>query len=592
MEKEVKRPLVWATRLEVWKFLRKYHRNHYYEIDPKHHLNMMELRGCSKDALAKYLECNHSISEDVILFLLKHKNTEMLQFWAEHAKNVSLSPETEKAVVAKFGFDVLLKNNIHLSEKSTLKFLQGRSLSHIPSSYLRCLTFSPNTEETLLKLKNPELACSYLCDRMVNDCNQHLILLYDDPDVYKAFARHNSFENILEDIIKTKSLEISKIALLNTPDLPVEIEKILVDTKNLPLLEFCINHIKFSDELIDYLAQHASDEVFETYVRHEDFSNIDSRDSVYQRLFEPRHLELLKEHLQEYCVPGKFEIRLLESGNKDLIDLYFQESFELSPEAKAWLMEHQQSEYAAKLLDHVKDLGYLGEISLFKSGDDVKIQHYIASHSLNIISEAALFKFASSQVVREHLNSWVPGCLAQIALVQRHDFELLKLLWTDDFEFDDAPLRIFLNEADDDTILMYLQYLAANYGDFSLDSDTDESENPLPLSVILHQRHLDKSAMFFVSNTSLTEADQCALAAYGAKEVVQTYLKEHDLCTEAEKLLLCRGDIELVRQYISESELYSDNEQYLFVFDDWDLINFYQEKHGFSDCDITEAMDN
>lgn len=592
MGKEVKRPLVWATQLEVWKFLRKYQKNQYYEIDPKHHLNMMELKGCSKKALALYLECRHSISEDVILFLLKNKNTEMLQFWAEHAKNVSLSPETEKAVIAKFGFDVLLKNNIHLSEKSTLKFLQGKSLSHLPSSYLRCLTFSPNTEETLLKLKNPELTCSYLCDHMVNDCSQQLILLYDEPDVYKAFARHNSFENILEDIIKTKSLEISKIALLNTPDLPVEIEKILVDTNNLPLLEFCINHIKFSDEVVDYLAQNASDEVFETYARHEDFSDIDCRDSVYQRLFEPRHLELLKEHLQEYCVPGKFEIRLLESSNKDLIDLYFKDSFELSPEAKAWLMEHQQSEYAAKLLEHVDDLGYLGEVALFKSGDDVKIKHYIASHSLNIISDAALFKFASSQVVREHLNSWVPGCLAQIALIKRHDFELLKSLWIDGFEFDDAPLRIFLNEADDDTILMYLQYLAANYEDFSLGSDTDESENPLPLSEILHQRHLDKSAMFFVSNTSLTEADECALAAYGSKEVVQTYLKEHDLCSEAEKLLLCRGDIELVRQYISESELYSDNEQYLFVFDDWDLINFYQEKHGFSDCDITEAMDN
>ena len=592
MEKEVKRSSVWATRLEVWKFLQMYHRNHYYEIDPKHHLNMMELRGCSKDALAKYLECNHSISEDVILFLLKNKNTEMLQFWAEHAKNVSLSPETEKAVVAKFGFDVLLKNNIHLSEKSTLKFLQGRTLSHLPASYLRCLTFSPDTEETLLKLKNPELTCKYLDDHVVYTENRQLILLYDTLEVYWSFGQFNSFDGIFADIIKTKSLEIFKIALKYHPSLSLEDEKLLIDKNNPAFIEYFIKQESFSDEAIEYLVEHASDEVFETYARHEDFSNIDSRDSVYQRLFEPRHLELLKEHLQEYCVPGKFEIRLLESGYKDLIDLYFQESFELSPEAKAWLMEHQQSEYAAKLLDHVKDLGYLGEVALFKSGDDVKIKHYIASHSLNIISEAALFKFTSSQVVREHLNSWVPGCLAQIALIQRHDFELLKLLWTDDFEFDDAPLRIFLNEADDDTILMYLQYLAANYEDFSLDSDTDEAENPLPLSVILHQRHLDKSAMFFVSNTSLTEADQCALAAYGAKEVVQTYLKEHDLCSEAEKLLLCRGDIELVRQYISESELYIDNEQYLFVFDDWDLINFYQGKHGFSDCDITEAMDN
>ena len=74
MGKEVKRPLVWATRLEVWKFLRKYQKNQYYEIDPKHHLNMMELKGCSKKALALYLECRHSISEDVILFLLKNNN--------------------------------------------------------------------------------------------------------------------------------------------------------------------------------------------------------------------------------------------------------------------------------------------------------------------------------------------------------------------------------------------------------------------------------------------------------------------------------------------------------------------------------------
>ena len=137
--------------------------------------------------------------------------------------------------------------------------------------------------------------------------------------------------------------------------------------------------VNFSDEAIEYLVQKASDELFTIVVDYSSFSTDDWPDSFYQRLFEPRHLDLLKKYLQACALPGKFEVRLLESGDKELIDLYFENGdIVISLDAKIWLLKHPQSEYADDLLGKVDDLGYFGEARLFKSGDSEKIQHYLS----------------------------------------------------------------------------------------------------------------------------------------------------------------------------------------------------------------------
>lgn len=591
MEKEVKRPSVWATRLEVWKFKR----NHSYVIPPEHHLNMIEFKGCSKETLALYLECCHVISGEALQILLKDKNTEMLHFIAEHATDLLLSPENEKAFIAKFGCEILLKNHICLSENGTLKFLQGKSFSSIPSAYLNYLTFSPQNEACLLKLKNPKLACEYLSEHIVNADNRRLVLLYDNPEVFKAYGQRNYFDELFADIVKTKSLEIFEIALKNLSSLSFEDEKLLIDRNDPAFIAAFIEQANFSDDAIAYLVQHASDEMFEAYVKHWNFPFDSCDDLIYQRLFEPRHIELLKAHLKEFVIPGKFEVRLLESGNKELIELYFSAEIPLSPETKAWLFEHPQSEYVANILQYIDNLGVLGETKLFQSGDDPKIKNYLEEHSLNLISETAFFKFASPHLLIDYCSSYNPCGPAQIALIRRKDVDvaLWKQLWDNDFwDFDGGALRIFLNEADDDTILAYFQYCEDNYEDFSLEPDDSESACSLPLSEILYHRNLAKSAMFFISKASLSDADECALALYGSKELIQKYLKDNDFDSEAEMLLLCRGDKELVRQYISKYEIYDENQCYLFNFDDWDLIKFYQDKHGFSDNDIVEALED
>ena len=585
MEKEVKRPSVCATRLEVWKFKK----NHLYTIPPEHHLNMVELKGCSKKTLASYLEYSHVLSDEALLFLLKNNNTEMFQFIAEHAIDVSLASETEKTIIAQFGYEMLLKNNIRLSESNTLKFLQETNAENIPSSYLRCLTFSPTTEACLLELKNSELASQYLANHIVYPENRRLILLYDDPEVYRAFDQRNNFNDVFTDIIKTKSLEIFKIALKYLHPILLEDEKILIDKNEPTYVQAFVEQVNFSDEAMNYLVQKASNEVFAVVVGSSSFSTNDCPDCFYQRLFEPQHLELLKKYLQENYLPGKFEVRLLESGDKELIDLYFENGGDVfSSEAKVWLLDHPQSEYASSLLEKMGDLGYFGEAWLFKSGDDEKIQHYLSLRAISAISEAALFKYASLPVLREYFAHNTLDEPAVISLIHRKDFELLKTFWELGLRFDGISLEIFLAESDDDTVLAYFMFLEQNdeFCDLACEEDSEE------ISIMLYQHHLVKSASFFVSKGRLSNQAEYVMVQMAPRELIYEYIKTHSLAPSAEEFLLCHYDKELVREYVSKYKLDMDNESFLFCFDDWDLIKFYQKEHGFSDAFIVDGIES
>ena len=584
MENEVKRPSVYITRFEV----RKFQINHLYTIPPKHHLNMVELKGCSKKTLALYLEYGHVLSDEALLFLLKNNNTEIFQFIAEHAINVSLASETEKTIIAQFGYEILLKNNIRLSESSTLKFLQETNAESISSSYLRCLTISPATEACLLELKNTELASQYLANHIVYPENRRLILLYDDPEVYRAFVQRNNFNDVFTDIIKTKSLEIFKIALEYQHPILLEDEKILIDKNDPAFVQAFVEQDNFSDEAIEYLVQKASDELFTIVVDYSSFSTDDWPDSFYQRLFKPRHLDLLKKYLQACALPGKFEVRLLESGDKELIDLYFENGdIVISLDAKIWLLKHPQSEYADDLLGKVDDLGYFGEARLFKSGDSEKIQHYLSLRAISSISEVALFKYASLPILREYFAHNTLDEPAVISLIHRKDFEVLKTFWELGLRFDGIALEIFLAESDDDTVLSYFMFLEQNdeFCDLACEEDSEE------ISIMLYQRHLVKSASFFVSKARLSNQAEYVMVQMAPRELIYEYIQTNSLTPSAEKFLLCHYDEELIRQYVSKHKLDTDNESFLFCFDDLDLIKFYQKEHGFSDAFIVDGIE-
>lgn len=584
MENEVKRPSVYITRFEV----RKFQINHLYTIPPKHHLNMVELKGCSKKTLALYLEYGHVLSDEVLLFLLKNNNTEMFQFIAEHAINVSLASETEKTIIAQFGYEILLKNNIRLSESSTLKFLQETNAESISSSYLRCLTISPATEACLLELKNAELASQYLANHIVYPGNRRLILLYDDPEVYRAFVQRNNFNDVFTDIIKTKSLEIFKIALEYQHPILLEDEKILIDKNDPAFVQAFVEQVNFSDKAIEYLVQKASDELFTIVVDYSSFSTDDWPDSFYQRLFEPQHLDLLKKYLQACALPGKFEVRLLESGDKELIDLYFENGdIVISLDAKIWLLKHPQSEYADDLLGKVDDLGYFGEARLFKSGDSEKIQHYLSLRAISSISEVALFKYAPLPILREYFAHNTLDEPAVISLIHRKDFEVLKTFWELGLRFDGIALEIFLAESDDDTVLSYFMFLEQNDEFCNLACEEDSEE----ISIMLYQRHLVKSASFFVSKARLSNQAECVMVQMAPRELIYEYIQTNSLTPSAEKFLLCHYDEELIRQYVSKHKLDTDNESFLFCFDDLDLIKFYQKEHGFSDAFIVDGIE-
>ncbi len=590
MKKEVKRSSIWATRIEVWKFLWHRHRRSAYKIEPQHHLNMLEGKGCSKKALALYLESHNPISEEALLEVLKNKNFDVFKFWAQHAKGISLSSETEKAIISMTGGDILLENKISLSQNGTSMFLRGKNLKKLSPLYVDYLTFSPQTEALLLKAKVSDLTSAYLCDRAIFPENYPLILLYDDPRIYSNFAYHNSLDTLIADIINTKSLALFQVALNANSSLSFDNEKLLIDKDNSEWLRPIVECSDFSEKGIEYFATHASNELFESYIYYFDFDYRDCDDRIYERLFEPRHFDILKTVLERSNLPSKFEIRLIESKNQELIDIYFDESLMLHPETVAWLADHPHPELSDKLLLNVNNLGHRDIIRLFQSGDDKKIRKFINDCTLGLIDNLALFKFASPQIVKEYFSDYDLDIPDQIALIKRNDVNLLKDLWNNGLRFVDADtLSVFLSVADDDTILSYLQLLSENERNFYSYCVSDDCSL---LSIILHRKDLSKSAQFFVKEVPLSTVDERQLAALGSSELIDAFLSKRFFYEEAERILLCRGDKEIIRKYISKGELYSyDNEIYLFLMDDWDLIKFYHEKYGFSDDDIRDELE-
>lgn len=82
----------------------------------------------------------------------------------------------------------------------------------------------------------------------------------------------------------------------------------------------------FSSDGEKYLAEKGTNEQFAAFVRNGCFDG-ENNTAVYDRLFAPENAALLKEFLSEYRVPGKYEIRLLEENDAELIDTYFADGY-------------------------------------------------------------------------------------------------------------------------------------------------------------------------------------------------------------------------------------------------------------------------
>ena len=217
-----------------------------------------------------------------------------------------------------------------------------------------------------------------------------------------------------------------------------------------------------------------------------------------------------------------------------------------------WLWEHDSSELAQKLLNSDAQLGYQTETKLFQSGDLKRIKAYLNEHKPCAFSEAMLFMHAPAEILLTYMKSNVPDRLAQIALIRRKDADIMHSFWKEDYRFDEAAIRVFLAEADEEMILEYFRLLSDGAPFYLYDvADSDE----VLCSEILFRRGLKKAGEFFVRNGDFDEQDEKSLAVYGSPELVSLYFEENTLEGEACYAFILRGDKKLIREYISRHQL-------------------------------------
>lgn len=155
--------------------------------------------------------------------------------------------------------------------------------------------------------------------------------------------------------------------------------------------------------------------------------------------------------------------------------------------------------------------------------------------------------------------------------------------WKEDYRFDEAAIRVFLAEADEEMILEYFRLLSDSAPFYLYDgADNDE----VLCSEILFRRGLKKAGEFFVRNGDFDEQDEKSLAVYGSPELVSLYFEENTLEGEACYAFILRGDKKLIREYISRHQLSPSGEYALLSLLDIDLIVYYEKLYGFSDYDV------
>ena len=545
MKKEVQKPSALMTKIEVLKFRLK----NSYQIPAAHHLNMVLFKGCSKTDFVRYLNCEHRLCDEAVLLLIKAPKSEAFPLWLRYNQYNRLSPECETAYIKKFGILQLLKNGFVLSEEATLALLQKNGAQLLPE-YLDNLTITEKTEAAILKLHDENFTIAYLGRYSVYEANKELLLTYDNPLAYRAFGYRNGIsDKIISEIIRKKTYDVfeATIDVYSYTHLEQTDEKALIDRKDARFIKAFLRKHNFSSDGEKYLAEKGTNEQFAAFVRNGCFDD-ENNTAIYDRLIAPEN-----------------------------------DGIEVEPETMEWLWEHDSSELAQKLLNSDAQLGYQTETKLFQSGDLKRIKAYLNEHKPCAFSEAMLFMHAPAEILLSYMKSNVPDRLAQIALIRRKDADIMHSFWKEDYRFDEAAIRVFLAEADEEMILEYFRLLSDGAPFYLYDgADNDE----VLCSEILFRRGLKKAGEFFVRNGDFDEQDEKSLAVYGSPELVSLYFEENTLEGEACYAFILRGDKKLIREYISRHQLSPSGEYALLSLLDLDLIVYYEKLYGFSDYDV------
>lgn len=577
MENKQKKPSIFSTWLEMFKF--KLDPEH--KIPLKHHLNLAALKGCNLKELTLYISYENQLSDEAIDMLIAIQNETVLLTFLRYYQ-YSLSDMQIEAFEKKIGIKTLLKNNIVLTKRQTMQFIQKNSRLMI-KQYLHLLSFDADTEAALLQLSDMKLTILYLQHHRIRFCNYQYILRYDAAEIYAALPLGLLCPNgFAAKVINEKPIDAVKAFFERCSNLEYEDETALIDKDDDELFKVYLGKHNLSERAILHLVQNGCDKMFCTYIR---FGNHNIElPEVYERLFLQKNRELLEEYLKNYILPENFEVRLFELNDSKLTELYLSNGFDLSPKTIVWLMEHNQDEILQKQLEGCNSIGYYAEAALFKSGERKRILAYIAERELSSFSEAMLVKYADSDIIKTYAKGRILAPPAQQAFVLRKDNELLRFFLTEnEGVFDDEFMLVFLANADTEIILAYFNNRIQKFGNLGLsDFCCDYCEENLEIIVL--KREDEKLIRLLIENETLNTDAEIWLMRYGKASIVAEYFNNNILCPEAEYALIGRGDKKLISDYIEIVPFVSEtSERILMSLLDEELVKLYEDKYSFND---------
>ena len=585
MKKTIKNPPLFMTWLEVLKF----RLNPSHEIPAGHHANLVLPCGCRPKDFAYYMRRGNSLTDEAVLKMTEQSPSK-LSLWLRYSYPVCLSSPLEDALIQKIGVFKLLKNGFILSESATKSLLTAENADAV-YPYVSHLTFNKENERVLLSLKNVNLTIAYLTlQPLLSKENRDLLLLYDDYAVYLAFVKNNFFDTALvQAIIAQKPAIILNIILKEFNWFSTEEEILVIRRDDAEMFNILMANRPLSDEGIVYLAQHGSDLLFGEWCQYEQGAPFDAKaDAVYERLFLPQNHDKLVAYLEKFYLPGKYEIRLLESEDTELSKAYLESLTFFEPETIAWALDHEDLAYARFILDHASDYGPIGEAKLFREKTAERIEQYLSKHTPGPFGQALLFKYAPKEVVLKHLADSVPDTPAQTALLQRGDISLIKAFTDSGNIFDIEALSVMLRLMPEDFILHYFQILQDMSFLYLYDEKNDDTICGLD---ILYHRGFFKAADFVVQHGQLSNADETALMAYGSRESVKMFLQGGSICLSAQLALIRRGDVDLILEFFSVLTPCEEVEIALLNLGEIKPVWLYQTTHGFISNEGARLLD-
>lgn len=560
-----------------------------HKIDDKHHINMVNLKGCSEKAFLKYVK-HYRISDEALKVLLKTGHTELCYLWLDNRRLCfPVSDEIIELAVKSLGLTKVFSSGLHFSTAFTKEMLKKGKIKLI-KEYFFLLEFDKETEAMLLNLKNESLAVFYYkyCRQIFTP---DLVLAYDTVPVFEAFG-HAITEGDLSnklfmEILKNKTPEIQE--LLFKFNFEERLQIALIDLGKADLVESFLNHRNFENKAQMHLVRVAGDELFYAFMRNQAHFCDKVSPMICERLFAPENREFLKQYLKDCVVEDSIKNYLLQTKDDELIKLYCEENT-VDAKTRITLAQNGDDKQKDLLEENGVLLDYFSLAQLFKSNDNARIEKYLKKlqNPLYSFGEALLVKYADEKIVSDYIDqeAGLLSMIAQLALVRRNSEDLFDCFFAKREDFKEKPLREFILIASSKSLLKYLEL-------FFDDIEGNIDEDKFDWKEAIFKRQDKELENFFLDK--FDDSYGSVVAKYASKEFFERYLKDYALTDEEFELLVERGDKELILAYIEISDFNELHypQDLLWLLDE-DVIKHYENLYGdeCGDDEFLEALGN